>query len=98
MSWRLRIQPRARLEIIDATEWYAQQGNTFADKFTAALDNTLTRIQENPFQYQLVHLDIRRALLHRFPYMVIYGIAEAQVIVLGCVHGNIDPRRWKGRS
>jgi plasmid stabilization system protein ParE len=97
MNRRLQTSPRARLEIIDAIEWYAQQGNLLAAEFRKALDTTLRRIERNPLQYQVVHGELRRALLRRFPYMVIYSIVDEQVIVLGCVHGRIDPRRWRRR-
>ncbi|MFL5064662.1 MAG: type II toxin-antitoxin system RelE/ParE family toxin [Xanthobacteraceae bacterium] len=97
MNWALRIRPRARLEIVEAVGWYAEQGNRTADNFMKALDVTLLRMRENPMQYQVVHGELRRAGLHRFPYAVIYTVMDREVIVLGVVHGHRDPRRWRNR-
>ncbi|MFL6936301.1 MAG: hypothetical protein ACJ8EJ_16800 [Xanthobacteraceae bacterium] len=54
-------------------------------------------MRENPLQYQVVHGELRRAGLHRFPYAVIYTVMDREVIVLGVVHGHRDPRRWRNR-
>jgi toxin ParE1/3/4 len=97
MSWDLRIRRLARVEILEATEWYAEQRGTLADEFMNALDTILLRMSENPLQYQIVHGRLRRAGLHRFPYSLIYTVEDRQVIVLGCVHGSRDPRRWQNR-
>src|SRR5262245_19282881 len=98
MSWTLRIRPRARLEILEAAGWYAEQGSRVVDNFTKALDATLHRIRENPLQYQVVHGELRRAGLDRFPYAVIYTVMDRQVIILGCVHGRRHPRVWQRRT
>jgi plasmid stabilization system protein ParE len=97
MNWTLRIRPQARLEIMEAVGWYAEQESRTAVNFAKALDATLLRIRENPLQYQVVHRELRRAGLHRFPYAVIYTVMDREVVVLGVVHAHRDPRRWRNR-
>jgi plasmid stabilization system protein ParE len=97
MTWTLRIRPQARLEMIQATQWYAEQGGSVGIRFQQALDDTLARIQENALQYQIVHGNLRRAPVHGFPYFIIYSIKSAQLIVAACVHGRRDPLRWMRR-
>jgi plasmid stabilization system protein ParE len=98
MNWSLRIRPRARLEIVEAAAWYAEQGRSIAESFTNALDHALLRICENPLQYQVVDGEIRRANLHRFPYAVVYAIKDREVVVLGVVHAHRHPRQWRNRT
>jgi toxin ParE1/3/4 len=97
MTWTLRVQPRARLEMIDAAAWYAEQSGGLADAFMTTLEATLRRLEESPLQYQIVHGELRRAKLRRFPYLVIYNVSDEQVTVVACVHAGRDPRRWKQR-
>lgn len=98
MNWSLRVQPRARLEIIEATGWYFERGANVAGNFMQALDATLGRIHDNPLQYQIVHSELRRAGVHRFPYALIYTASSGEVVVLGCVHGRRHPRHWRDRT
>lgn len=42
-------------------------------------------------------LDIRRALLRRFPYCVFYIVLSNEIVVLACVHGHRDPKIWQDR-
>ena len=98
MNWTLRIRPRARREVVEAAGWYAEQGSRIAADFMNALHATLLRIRENPLQYQIVHGELRRASLHRFPYAVIYAIVDNEIVVLGVVHGHRDPRQWRNRT
>jgi hypothetical protein len=98
MNWTVHIHPLARLEMLEATEWYAGQGGALGGNFMKGLDAVLFRIRENPLQYQVAYGQLRRAGLHRFPYSLIYTVEEREVIVLGCVHGRRDPRRWQNRT
>lgn len=47
------------------------------------------RIEQKP--------DIRRALLMRFPYKIIYRLLEGQVQVLATAHKRRQPGYWLGR-
>jgi len=98
MNRILQIRPLARLEIIEAATWYSEQGHGLADRFMEALNAALLRIQDNPLQYPVVHGELRRAGLRRFPYAVVFSVLDTQVIVLGCIHGRRDPRRWMRRT
>ena len=31
-------------------------------------------------------------------YAIFYRLYDETVIVIGCMHGRRDPRRWKGRA
>jgi len=98
MTWPLRVRAGARLEIIEITDWYRAQSEAAAAKFVGAVDTTLERIGDNPLQYQIVHGELRRAVVHRFPYAVIYTTLASEVVVLGCVHGRRHPRHWRDRK
>jgi plasmid stabilization system protein ParE len=98
MNWTLSIQPRARLEMLEAAGWYAAQSQTAAPNFMRALDATLNRLQENPLQYQRAHGDLRRARVHHFMYSIVYAVVDDRVVILGCVNTHRDPRHWRERK
>lgn len=97
MNRSLVIRPRARLDVAEAIDWYAGQAPGLGDEFLHIFELTVQRIEENPFQYQIVHRELRRVTLHKFPYNVIYAVtADEEIIILRCIHGRSDPRRWTG--
>jgi toxin ParE1/3/4 len=99
MTWKLRIQQRARLEMLDAASWYAKQSRTAAPNFMRSLDLTLGRLQANPLQYQKAHGALRRARVRGFMYSVVYTVVEDDtVVVLGCVNTRHHPRHWRERT
>ncbi|HEX7075592.1 MAG TPA: type II toxin-antitoxin system RelE/ParE family toxin [Hyphomicrobiaceae bacterium] len=57
------------------------------DEIEAAFD----RVTSNPLHYQEVEPDIRRAVVHTFPYLVFYTFDEESVHVLAVIHGAQDP-------
>jgi len=66
-------------------------------EFLRAFGNTIEFIRQNPESYPTVFGSRRRAVVHRFPYNVIYRIEGHTILVIACIHGKRDPRRWKRR-
>ena len=94
MSRRLVVLPQAAAEVNDAAAWYERQNPSSAIKFNEAFRVALTRLGENPFQYQVVQDEVRRAPLRRFPYGLLYVVEEEAVVVLSCFHASRDPAQW----
>jgi plasmid stabilization system protein ParE len=90
--------PEAEAEIADARDWYDQRSPGLGADFVGAVDATLAAIQQNPFQYQAVMGQFRRAGLRRFPYGLIYIASEREIIVVACFHGRRNPRTWQERT
>lgn len=93
MNRTLVVLPRAEAEVNDAAGWYASRNPSSAVKFTDAFQVALTRLGENPFPYQIVQDQMRRAPLRGFPYGLLYIVEEQAVVVLSCFHASRDPAR-----
>ena len=87
----LRLTPAAEADVKGVFAWYSDRGHELGDQFRFALDQCLEAIERNPLAYAVVHRDIRRALLRRFPYCVFYIVSDQDIVVLACVHGHRDP-------
>ena len=64
---RLRVRKIARAEILAAFEWYLERSPAAAERFLAAVDDAMRRIEEAPERYPLIRGRLRRVLLERFP-------------------------------
>ncbi len=98
MNYRLLVRRPAKAEIYDAARRYELQRPGLGREFVAEVDAALSRIAENPIQYQVLHRGARRTIVRRFPYGVFYRI-EANNIVVFCVnHLHRNPASWKARA
>ncbi len=92
------MRPVAETEVNDAFRWYEDKSEGLGSEFMRALDAVLASIQRNPTAYAIVYKQMRRALLRRFPYGIIYLVGNNEIIVLGCFHASRNPKQWRNRS
>ncbi|MGB3633164.1 MAG: type II toxin-antitoxin system RelE/ParE family toxin [Rubrobacteraceae bacterium] len=97
MTRRLVFRPEADLEINAAAEWYEARGQGLAVEFLRVLDACIESIRRNPLLYPVVSGKMRRAVLRRFPYSVIYVVRDDEIVVIACFHGQRDPKRLQDR-
>ena len=67
-------------------------------EFLRDVENALSTIQANPLQYQIIYRNIRRVVLRRFPYGLMYIVSDRDIVVLACMHGRRNPVRWQRRT
>ena len=93
----LRLTPAAEAYVEGILAWYRERGHDLGDQFLQVLDRRFETVERNPLAFAIVHLDMRRALLRRFPYCVFYVVYEQEIVVMACLHGHRDPESWKSR-
>jgi len=97
MTRSLVFRAQAEQEFAAATEWYKGQNPKVAVEFVEAVDRILIVILDDPYQYQAIEGDIRRAVMRDFPYAIIYLAKEPELIVVSCFHTSRDPNIWRDR-
>ena len=65
--YRLIIKPLAEIDATEAAKWYENAKEGLGYEFLLVLEAKINAIQRNPLQFPLVHKNIRRALMERFP-------------------------------
>jgi hypothetical protein len=57
------------------------------------------RMSAKPRQFPLIYKSVRRALLRRFPYALMFVIdTDETLVVISCFHGSRDPAHWQRRA
>lgn len=97
-----RRLPAAELEISEAAEWYDGQRSNLGDDFTAEVESAFERICRDPLLFARVerfrgHIDIRRYLVHRFPYLIIYRYRPDETLIVAVTHVRRKPFYWLKR-
>jgi len=97
MPRRFIVRPLAEADLEDAARWYEDERAGLAERFLSDVGRTFARIRERPHQFPAVASDVRRALLHTFPYAVYFRASDEVVVVLAVLHLRRNPKVWRGR-
>lgn len=98
ISLPLSVKPQAEEEARKAARWYEGESRGLGVAFLEVVEQTLKSISENPFRFPVVHRDVRRALLKRFPYGIFFRVRSERIRVLAITHLSRHPRRWQSRG
>jgi plasmid stabilization system protein ParE len=77
VTYRVVFRPQAEEEARAARRWYEEQQPGLGERFATAIDETIRRIGSNPSAFPLIHGEIRRAVVRRFPLGSIFGCTPA---------------------
>jgi plasmid stabilization system protein ParE len=88
----------ARAELIEAQDWYESEAAGLGRRFRAAIDAVIERMSANPRQFPAVFKHVRRALVRRFPYALLFVVESDTLLVIACFHASRDPAQWQKRT
>jgi toxin ParE1/3/4 len=94
---KVLLRPEARIDVLHAFTWYENERRGLGVAFRDALDVTMERIASSPRAYPVVHRDLRRALVRRFPFQVFFRVGDEHVIVAAVLHMRQRPGTVQGR-
>lgn len=94
---RVVVRPTARREIDEAVDFYEEQLAGLGSAFLEAVEDALTRISRSPESFPVVHRDARRLVIRRYPYVLIFRIADEVIQVVACFHTARNPLSWRRR-
>ena len=91
------FHPEAGAEFADAVAYYEDceigLGLDLSREVYAAIQNAV----DYPAMWPEMDEYIRRCLVHRFPYGVLYSIEPHGIFILAVMHLHRDPDYWKHR-
>jgi toxin ParE1/3/4 len=91
------FHPEALTEYSEAVRYYTEQKTELAQAFINAIEDAVYRIRESPTRWAVVDEDIRRCLVKKFPYGILYTIEEDFILILAVMHCSRKPGYWKER-
>ena len=90
------------MELAEAASWYETRQPGFAIRFLQEIDQTGHAIQTRPLSFLRLadtakDLQIRRALLPRFPYALVFLDLPTEIRILAVAHAKRHPDYWLNR-
>jgi len=81
-------------ELDDAIAYYEMELAGLGIKFKEEIKSSILRIKEHPEAWSIERGEVRKALLHRFPYKILYSIEKDHILILAIAHQHRKPNYW----
>ena len=83
--------------MLGAAKYYESQAPGLGRDFLDKIDSAVRDTGENPERWPVIGFDVRRRLVHRFPYGLLYRVDSEEVVVLAVAHLHRHPNYWINR-
>jgi plasmid stabilization system protein ParE len=100
---KLRILDEAEAELRTAMLYYEARQQGLGLDLYARVGECMAAIALNPERFPMYEgvrskLGVRRALLDRFPYVIVYKILDDEVLVIAIAHASRRAAYWRRRA
>lgn len=89
--------PQSEDEMNDSAIFYESQSRGLGREFLEAIKKGTNDISHQPRAYPILRNDIRRKLIGRFPYGILYREEEELIVVIAVMHLHRAPEYWRHR-
>jgi plasmid stabilization system protein ParE len=94
----LDIHEDADRELNDAADYYDSESPGLGTLFLDEVDSGYQRILENPCAASEIDSELRRLVLAKFPFSLIYEIDGDVILILAVAHQRRRPHYWRERK
>lgn len=84
----------AKQELDDAASYLEQEFEGLGIRFKSEVKSAVKRISLFPDAWSVERGDVRRCLLHKFPYKVLYSIESDHIFIIAVAHQHRKPDYW----
>ncbi len=84
-------------ELKDAVDYYNFETPGLGDIFKEEIKKSLHRIAMYPAFFPILTKDIRKYVLYKFPYKILYTIEKDHIYVAAIAHQHRKPDYWIDR-
>lgn len=87
----------ARQELDDAARYYELEYEGLGKRFKREVRTAALRIARYPQAWSVERGEIRKCLLHKFPYKLLYSIEQDHIFIVAVAHLHRRPDYWIDR-
>ncbi|MBU2621635.1 MAG: type II toxin-antitoxin system RelE/ParE family toxin [Proteobacteria bacterium] len=88
----------AKQELDDATQYYEIEYRGLGKRFREEVRKAAKRISGYPKAWSVERGDVRKCILHKFPYKLLYSIEINHIFIIAVAHQHRKPDYWVERS
>ncbi len=91
------FHPDAEAEINEAANFLDKESPGLGDVFFEDLERAIQMIMEHPEVSPVLQGRVRRKILSKFPYSIMYSVASGKIRILAVSHQRRRPFYWRYR-
>ncbi len=88
---KIKFLPKAQQELLETIEFYETQLQELGVLFYHEVAEAVEMIGFFPQSWQKITKISRKCCLHKFPYMILYGIVDDVIIISSIAHQHRHP-------
>ena len=92
------FHPEAENELNLAIDYYEECKKGLGYEFAFEVYMAVARARTYPQAWQVIEGDVRRSLVNRFPYGVLYAREKKELLIIAVMHLHQKPGYWKKRT
>lgn len=98
----IRLSEVADADFVEAAFWYEQRSEGLGHDFQDCVEEKLAAIDANPGYFGIYEgggtiEEYHRALVDRFPYVIIFTIEPTEIYIHTIIHASREPGYWERR-
>jgi plasmid stabilization system protein ParE len=87
----------AEEEMTEAASFYENATQGLGVDFLDDVQRAIDRIRDNPASGFSISADLRRILMSRFPFSIIYAVESERLLIAAVAHQRRRPNYWRDR-
>jgi len=95
---RVLFSALANQELDSAAEYLELEFEGLGEAFKAEIKLAAERVGRHPLAWSVERGEVRKCLLHRFPYKLLYSIEKDHILILAVAHQHRQPDYWIDRQ
>src|SRR3954469_24491449 len=95
---RISFHRLAERELNDAAVYYENESPGLGVNFLDEIERFIEAIARNPGAGTRIRGHVRRRILHKFPYGILYSSKPQGIRILAIMHLKRRPTYWVGRT
>ena len=88
----------ASQEYLEALKFYNLKRDGLGYEFVIEVDNCIRNIKSYPSAWQKLSKRVRRILVRRFQYGIIYSHSDDTILILSVMNLHKEPDSWKNNN
>jgi len=94
----LSFHEDAEAELIEAARYYEAKSAGLGAALVVEVAEAAEELRKNPEAWQLVATEVRRRVLRRFPYSLLFVVEPDRIRVIAVSHNRRRPGYWGRRK
>ena len=95
--FKIKISEEAENDIINSVDYYKSKQKGLGKRFFNLVLKSFETISENPFAFVKIDNNMRKYVMKKFPFIILYKISKTIILIIAVFHTSRNPSVIKKR-